>query len=112
MYRVGDNVLIYVPPKPGMSTKLQPRWQGPYIVVQCREGHIYRLKKADSFRKRILRHRDQLRPFYERPQKLNPPAQVPHPVNSNVPGLTTTPPPTRFATAILLLSRVAQRRGF
>ena len=28
------------------------------------------MKRADNFRKRILRHHDQLRPFHDRPAKL------------------------------------------
>ena len=33
MHKVGDMVMVHFPPKPGQSSKLQPIWQGPYIVV-------------------------------------------------------------------------------
>ena len=70
MHKVGDMVMVHSPPKPGQSSKLQPIWQGPYIVVQCRQGNTYCVKRADNFRKRILRHHDQLRTFHDRPAKL------------------------------------------
>ena len=70
MHKVGDMVIVHFPPRPGQSSKLQPIWQGPYIVVQCRQGNTYRVKRADNFRKRILRHHDRQRPFHDRPAKL------------------------------------------
>ena len=70
MHKVSDMVMVHFPPKPGQSSKLQLTWQGPYIVVQCRQGNTYRVKRDDNFRKRILRHHDQLRLFHDRPAKL------------------------------------------
>ena len=70
IHKVGDIVVAHFPPKPGQSSKLQPIWQGPYIVVQCRQGNTYRVKRADNFCKRIPWHYDQLRPFHDRPAKL------------------------------------------
>jgi hypothetical protein len=56
-FKVGDLVLI-----PRVNRiKTDPRRQGPYEVVQVRDGGIYRLKDTENFRKpRILRHHRQL----------------------------------------------------
>ena len=69
---VGDSVLMHVPPRPGFPSKLQSRWQGPFIVVKCLQGNTYRIKQANNFRKRFLRHRDQLRVPRTRPERLRP----------------------------------------
>ena len=69
---VGDSVMMYVPPKPGFPTKLQNLWQGPYVVVKCLQGNTYQLKHQQNFRKRVLRHRDQLRIVSTRPVRLRP----------------------------------------
>ena len=69
---VGDSVMIYVSPKPGFPTKLQNLWQGLYFVVKCLEGNTYRLKHQQNIRKRVLRHRDQLRIVSTRPERLRP----------------------------------------
>ena len=68
----GDSVLMHVPPRPGFPSKLQSRWQGPFIVVKCLQGNTYRIKQANNFRKRFLRHRDQLRVPRTRPERLRP----------------------------------------
>ena len=70
-FRVNDKVLIYSPPKKGQAKALHKAWQGPYIVIQCRQGNTYRVKKADNFRQRLIRHQDQLRPFHTRPAHLS-----------------------------------------
>ena len=89
-FRVNDKVLIYSPPKKGQAKALHKAWKGPYIVIQCRQGNTYRVKKADNFRQRLIRHQDQLRPFHTRPAHLNkqiePVGDVPQeecPSNSN-----------------------------
>lgn len=69
---VGDSVMMHVPPRPGLPSKLQNRWQGPFIVVKCLQGNTYRIKHANNFRKRLLRHRDQLRVLRTRPERLRP----------------------------------------
>ena len=69
---VGDSVMMHVPPRPGLPSKLQSRWQGPFIVVKCLAGNTYRIKQASNFRKRFLRHRDQLRTLRTRPVRLRP----------------------------------------
>ena len=64
--------MMHVPPRPGFPSKLQSRWQGPFIVVKCLQGNTYRLKLASNFRKRFLQHRDQLRVLHTRPAMLHP----------------------------------------
>ena len=51
---------------------MQSRWQGPFTVVKCVQGNTYRIKQANNFRKRFLRHRDQLRVLRARPERLRP----------------------------------------
>ena len=70
-FRVNDKVLIYSPPKKGQAKALHKAWKGPYIVIQCRQGNTYRVKKADNFRQRLIRQQDQLRPFHTRPAHLS-----------------------------------------
>ena len=67
---VGDSVMMHVPPKPGFPSKLQNHWQGPYVVVKCLQGNTYQLKHQQNFRKRVLRHRDQLRVVNTCPERL------------------------------------------
>ena len=69
---VGDSVMMHVPPRPGFPSKLQSRWQGPFIVVKCLQGNTYRFNQSNNFRKRFLRHRDQLRVLRARPERLRP----------------------------------------
>ena len=59
-----------VPKRPGMPGKLQARWAGPFIVITCMQGNTYRIKKADNFRLRFIRHFDQLKPVEQREKKL------------------------------------------
>ena len=61
-YKIRDKVLVHTPQRKGKASALHKPWTGPYIVIQSREGNTYRLKKADNFRKRIIRHADQIRP--------------------------------------------------
>jgi hypothetical protein len=78
--------MVHIPVKKSRSSKLQSRWEGPYIVVQCRQGNTYRVKKADNFRKRLTRHHDQLQRLENRPPRFNnhkttlpeAPAQIAH----------------------------------
>jgi len=62
-FQVGDLVLI-----PRVNRlKTDPRRQGPYEVVQVRDGEVYRLKDLTNFRKpRILRHHRQLTKYVAR----------------------------------------------
>ena len=69
-YKIRDNVLVHTPQRKGKASALHKPWAGPYIVIQSREGNTYRLKKADNFRKRIIRHADQIRPIHPRPPRL------------------------------------------
>ena len=97
---VGDSVMMYAPPpRPGFPTKLQSCWQGPFIIVKCLEGNTYRIRHPKKFRKRLLRHRDQLRVLHTRPERLQsthgenltgPPTVVPTTLS---PGLTVSMPP-------------------
>ena len=75
-FKVNDKVLVYSPQKKGQAKTLHKAWQGPYIVIQCREGNTYRVKKADNFRKRFIRHHDQLQLFHTRPRRLRNPIQI------------------------------------
>ena len=43
-YRLGDRVFMKIPRKPGLPGKVQPRWDGPFIVISCRQGNTYRIK--------------------------------------------------------------------
>ena len=62
-FQVGDLVLI---PKVN-RLKTEPRRQGPYEVVQVRDGGVYRLKDMTNFRKpRILRNHRQLTKYEAR----------------------------------------------
>jgi hypothetical protein len=61
-FKVGDWVLI---PRVNRK-KTQSRWQGPYEVVQVREGGTYRLRNVTKFRDRQLRHHRLLRPYVRR----------------------------------------------
>ena len=67
--------------------------------MKCLEGNNYRIKQAKKFRKRLLRHRDQLRVLHTRPERLQPthrenlagpPTVGPTAVS---PGLTVSMPP-------------------
>ena len=69
-YEKGDRVFIKIPKKPGQPGKLQTRWDGPFIVICCREGNTYRVKREDNFRKRYIRHHDQMKPFQPREGRL------------------------------------------
>ena len=69
-YKAGDRVFMKIPPKPGTPGKLQARWSGPFIIVQCRQGNTYLIKKEDNFRQRFLRHHDQLKPVEPREDHL------------------------------------------
>ena len=69
-YEKGDRVFIKIPKKPGQPGKLQPRWDGPFVVICCRQGNTYRVKKEDDFRKRYIRHHDQMKPFESREARL------------------------------------------
>ena len=69
-YRAGDRVFMKIPPKPGTPGKLQARWSGPFIVVQCRQGNTFWIKREDNFRQRFLRHHDQLKPVERRQDHL------------------------------------------
>ena len=69
-YKIRDKVLVHTPQRKGKASALHKPWAGPYIVIESREGNTYRLKKADNFRKRIIRHADQIRPIHPRPPRL------------------------------------------
>ena len=69
-YQEGDKVYMKVPRRPGMPGKLQTRWEGPFIVITCMQGNTYRIKKADNFRQRYIRHFDQLKPVEQRKERL------------------------------------------
>ena len=47
---VSDTVMMQVSPKPGYPSKLQSRWQGPYVVVKCLQVNMYRIKNSENFR--------------------------------------------------------------
>ena len=79
-YEAGDRVFMRCPRKPGLPGKLQPRWDGPYIVVARRQGDVYQVKKEDNFRRRYVRHHDELKPFVTRSDRLQGQATEPcHP---------------------------------
>ena len=69
-YQEGERVFMKVPMRPGMPRKIQSRWAGPFIVISCRQGNTYRIKKEDNFRQRYLRHFDQLKPVERREERL------------------------------------------
>ena len=70
-YEAGDRVFMRCPRKLGLPGKLQPRWDGPYIVVVARrQGNVYQVKKEDNFRRRYDRHHDELKPFVTRSDRL------------------------------------------
>ena len=69
-YEKGDRVFIKIPKKPGQPGKLQSRWDGPFIVICSRQGNTYRVKREDDFRKRYIRHHDQMKPFQTREDRL------------------------------------------
>jgi hypothetical protein len=69
-YSIGEWALI---PRINRQ-KTQTRWQGPYEIVQVREGGTYRLKNVSNFRDRVIRHHRYLRPYRRRdPTNPNPP---------------------------------------
>jgi hypothetical protein len=67
-FKLGDWVLI---PRVNRK-KTQSRWQGPYEVVQVREGGTYRLRNVKKFRDRQLRHHRLLRPYVRREDSNEP----------------------------------------
>ena len=69
-YQEGDRVFMKVPKKPGMSGKIQTTGEGPFIVIGCMQGNTYRIKKADNFRQRYIRHFDQLKLVEQRDGRL------------------------------------------
>ena len=69
-YRLGDRVFMKIPQKPGLPGKVQPRWDGPFIVISCRQGNTYRIKRENNFRHRFIRHFDQLKPVGRRQEHL------------------------------------------
>ena len=119
---VGNSVMMYEPPKPGFPTKLQNLWQGPYVVVKCLQGNTYRLKHQRNFRKRVLRHRDQLRVVSTRPERLRPktpatPArEEPHTTSQTLqqdghPSSLTTATSEKLAGSCTRTARTSQRRN-
>ena len=98
-YKVGDRVFMKIPLKPGLPGKLQARWSGPFIVVQCRQGNTYWIKREDNFRQRFLRHHDQLKPVERRGDHLQASCR---PAEGGRPPGCQTPPtdgrPTRGAS--------------
>ena len=69
-YHEGDRVFMKVPKRVGMPGKLQTRWEGPFIIISCRQGNTYRVKKEDNFRQRYVRHYDELKPVEQRNERL------------------------------------------
>ena len=69
-YRLGERVFMKIPQKPGQPGKVQPRWDGPFIVIGCRQGNTYRIKREDNFRHRFIRHFNQLKPVERRQSHL------------------------------------------
>lgn len=65
-YQLGDRVFMKIPQKPGTPGKVQPRWDGPFVVISCRQGNTYRIKREDNFRHRFIRHFNQLKPVGRR----------------------------------------------
>ena len=116
-FRVGDLVLI-----PRVNRlKTEPRRQGPYEVVQVRDGNVYRLKDITDFRKpRILRQHRQLTPYVSRddgragtsrefapPVQQNPGADPPAAVRSR----GRPPKPAPIPRVIAETEMVASPRG-
>ncbi|VEN45006.1 unnamed protein product [Callosobruchus maculatus] len=62
-YQPGDLVWLYNPQKRrGLSPKLQSSWEGPYEVVKKINDVIYRIKKANGGKPRVV-HFNRLAPF-------------------------------------------------
>ena len=76
-YKPGDNVWLHssVIPK-GLSPKLSSPWEGPYKIVQCLEDVTYKIKNTVNQKETIV-HYDRLKPFVQRPEKLQLPRLEP-----------------------------------
>ena len=53
-----------------ISIKITKSLEGTYVVAKCFQGNVYRLKNQENFRKRVLRHRDQLGVVTTSPERL------------------------------------------
>lgn len=61
LYNVGDAVWLYAPTrKVGLSPKLRPTWDGPYIVTAKLNDVNYRIQKNVKFKPKVV-HADRLK---------------------------------------------------
>ena len=60
-FKVGDEVMVYFPvTKVGLSTKLLPLWQGPYVIKKQLGDVTYRVEKEEKL---ISVHVQRLLPY-------------------------------------------------
>ena len=76
-YKPGDNVWLHssVIPK-GLSHKLSSPWKGPYKTVLCFNDVTYKIKNTVNQKETNVQY-DHLKPFVERPEKLQLPRREP-----------------------------------
>lgn len=66
-YEAGDLVWLYFPRRSvGRCPKLQCNWEGPYTILQRLTEVIYRLRKGQNGKIRVV-HTDRLAPYTEPP---------------------------------------------
>lgn len=80
-YKVGDLVLVsseglYPPGAHKMARKLQPRFYGPFPIIEVRSPVNYVLQLHDHMRMHNNFHVSRLRPFYSDARHVPPPQPV------------------------------------
>lgn len=62
-YQTGDSVWLYNPTrKIGLSPKLRPTWDGPYVVTKRLTDVTYRIRKNPRCKPKVV-HSDRLKPY-------------------------------------------------
>jgi hypothetical protein len=69
---IGQQVLVYRTIIEGnWSAKLEPKWEGPYLIHQVFTNHTYQLKTMDGVLLKTKIHRNRIRLYYPKETKRN-----------------------------------------
>lgn len=75
-FKVGDRVFLKIEKvQPGKKKKLEPKWMGPYSIMENRHNLIYKLLDLKSLRPvKSFIHANRLKPYHD-PRDFRPPPQ-------------------------------------
>ena len=98
--KVGDQVWLYVPTKPGKTKKLSSLWRGPYTVLDKTSPVNYRIQLIGGTTL-VTVHRNRLKPCYGDPNQMIP--RVSKPKHQIQPNTTSSTPsaPMSYRDALL-----------